>query len=111
MENRVPKLYIALILLALAGCTATPVDHNQGQLYASEGVKKILDEEGVDSLDTEEEPRIKCVREKILGSHRIQKTCMTIDEWEARQEDTQRDLYNRRRGTCGAGGPGCGGDG
>lgn len=109
---RVPKLLTgALALLLMAGCAATPTDPNAGKLYASEGVRNILDEKGVDSLDTEEEPRIKCVREKILGSHRVQRTCMTVDEWDAREQDTQRDLYNRRRGTCGQGGPGCGGDG
>jgi hypothetical protein len=102
-------IFLGTFVLTLAACKAVPVDHNRGELIASEGVKAIFEEtEEGDEIRVTRGDNIRCERQRRVGTHLINKVCMTKDEWDLRERKT-RDVTRRFR----EGRPcvDCGGDG
>lgn len=93
------KLVVALCAaVVLAGCKAVPVDLNHGELVASEGVRKIFEEENVDAVEAGE--RVRCERRRRTGTHMVQRLCMTIDEWDEHYRRIREVAYNRLNQPC-----------
>ena len=98
---------IAVVVLLLGACASQSGPSDGRDLVVSEGVKEIA-AESADGSVSEADERVRCKRERILGSNRRQKVCMTVAEWREREEASQESLLERsRRGSC----VGCGGDG
>ncbi|MCG8433297.1 MAG: hypothetical protein MJA83_04630 [Gammaproteobacteria bacterium] len=80
-------------------------------IYLSQGVVDIVDEEGQANL-TGSDKRIKCQRTVRTGSHIVMRVCKTVAEWEAQRQANQSqmyDLYNQSKRACAEGFSGTGG--
>jgi len=99
MKSLARSLLIAVALATLCACKAVPMDPNAGELIASEGVRKIFAEEDWDAIEADGE-RIRCERHRRVGTHMVQRVCMTVAEWEARKRGTERVVYDRLNQPC-----------
>lgn len=60
----------------------------------SRGVVAIVEEEGEIATN---DPRLTCERVKRTGSHRVQRVCRTVEEFDAEAQQTQRHLSSLQR--------------
>ena len=90
----------ALPIFMLAFQVHAVDQNNHGELTASEGVKKLFEDPGVDQIAAGKQ--IKCVRHRRVGTHMISKTCMTIKEWaEFKRATRENHQDNFSVGLCG----------
>ena len=97
-----PSILLAgIACLLLSGCLATherPL--NQGERTAlSNDVAALLEEDFDGEIDIREEPEIRCVRHKRVGTHMVTRHCYTLGEQEqmARQsQDGVRDRFAKQ---------------
>ena len=83
-----------IAIVGLAGCQSVPENVNRGELVASAGVRAMFEDPGIDAVEAGE--RVRCERYRRVGTHLIQRVCMTMEEWELKERHTQeevRDLY------------------
>ena len=81
---------LALCTLICACANTGPVDPNRGNLIATEGVRQVFEDDTVDVAEATD--RIKCRHVYRVGTHLIQRLCVTTDE-ETADEDRHR-RYN-----------------
>lgn len=94
-------LLLVVIAVTVSGCKLVPPGASQGKFVASQGVKDMFDDPDVDVI-VDNGDRIRCERQKRLGTHRHTKVCMTIAEWDERKR-RQRELQQKNMmGVCGA---------
>jgi len=101
----IPCLTLLAVLVHLSGCSIVPPDVNRGELVASAGVRQIFEDGELDAIEAGE--RVRCERQRRVGTHRVTRLCMTIAEWEdhdRRLQETlrQREMLNRCVPTGGA---------
>lgn len=94
-------LLLLIIAVGFSGCKLVPPGASQGKFVASQGIKDMFADPEVDVI-VDNGDRIRCERQKRLGTHFHTKVCMTVDEWQERKR-RQRELQQKNMmGTCGA---------
>lgn len=100
-SGRRTGLLLLVIAVTFSGCTMVPPGASQGKFVASQGVRDMFDDPDVEVI-VDNGDRIRCERQKRLGTHFHTKVCMTITEWEERKR-RQRELQQKNMmAVCGA---------
>ncbi len=89
-----PILLVSVLLLA--GCLAThdrPMNESE-ETIASRTVMAMVEDAG-GTLDTREDPKVRCERIRITGTHMVTRMCFTEDEARWSQEETMNRYYRR----------------
>ena len=116
------KITITLVsCLLLIACASGPVDQrlvapiealnqvgvaqlSNQDVGLSSGVMAIIEADGEIATN---DPRLTCERVKRTGSHRVQRVCRTVEEFDAEARQTQRHLSRlQRQGRAASGGTG-----
>jgi hypothetical protein len=85
---------IVAALVLLSACTATherPMNKGE-QTIASKQVLAMLDAEG-GTIDTRETEKVKCVRNRLVGTHRVTRVCYTLAEYKTMIKKNQDAYY------------------
>ncbi len=100
------KLILISVSVLLSACAGGPVSQrlvapieapnqvgvvqlSNQDIGLSSGVVAIVEEEGKIATN---DPRLTCERVKRTGSHRVQRVCRTVAEFDAEAEQSQRHL-------------------
>lgn len=80
------KLIAPTVAVAfLAGCAGTPTS---GERMAQARTAGSV--EATAAAPADDKQRVRCINEKVTGSHLPQRTCRTIAEWDRLKEEGQR---------------------
>ena len=86
------RLPLALVLgILLSACASqAPINPNRGNLIATEGVRKIFEDESVDVAEASDQ--VRCRHVYRVGTHLTQRMCWTKEEQEA--DEARHRRYN-----------------
>lgn len=90
------KKLLPFALLLLTGCVATherPMNEVEDTIVSNQ-VLAMVDEAGGE-LDIREEPKVRCERIRLTGTHMVTRHCYTLAESARSSEQTQNAYYRR----------------
>ena len=82
--------------VVMAGCAAThdrPMNKGE-KTIVSDKVLAMVEENG-GKLDIRKTDNVKCVRNRLVGSHMVQRVCYTLEEFEALAANNKKAYYAR----------------
>jgi hypothetical protein len=103
--NIIAASVMTLCLCACAGTASQEGQTARGDVRVSQGVRKIVDEEG-EVVATEtvaadaDKNAVRCRREYPVGSHRAKTICYTVGEIEDTSERTRDVMDRKMKGAC-----------
>lgn len=100
VRSSFPTVIGAFFCLALCACTAVPPKQNMGTLTASEGVRKMFEDNPEMNTLMADGTTVRCRQIKRVGTHIHSRLCMTVKEWKDKEEALAKTKMDMMAGPC-----------
>ena len=100
VRSSLPTAMGVLFSVALFACTAVPPKQNMGTLTASDGVRKMFEDNPDMQTLMADGTKVRCRQIQRVGTHIHSRLCMTVEEWKDQEEALAKTKMDWMAGPC-----------
>lgn len=100
LQVSAPTVIGIVLSTFLFACTAVPPKQNMGTLTASEGVRKMFEDNPEMQTLMADGTKVRCRQIQRVGTHIHSRLCMTVEEWRDKEEALAKTKMDMMAGPC-----------